>query len=200
MKQVVLIHGGEDFVSYEAYISSLKAEQVAITDFLPKHRWRNALPERLGTDYQVFTPDMPNKRNAHYEEWKIWFEKMEPFLLDDVILAGHSLGGIFLAKYLSENIFPKRIKSTILISAPYDSDGLEPPLADFALTNPLTKFLEQAGDIYIIHAEDDPVVPFSHAHKYLEELSSARLVELKTGQHFSQPELPELVELIRSIS
>ena len=51
------------------------------------------------------------RTNARYEEWKIWFERMIPFLNDNVILVGHSLGGIFFVKYLSENLLP--IKSKI---------------------------------------------------------------------------------------
>ena len=60
MQQVVLIHGGEDFVSYEAYLASLKARSVKIEDFLPKKRWQRTIAERLGEGYPVFTPEMPN--------------------------------------------------------------------------------------------------------------------------------------------
>ncbi|MFA5270448.1 MAG: alpha/beta fold hydrolase [Patescibacteria group bacterium] len=199
MKQVVFIHGGEDFVSYEAYLKDLKALTPGIEYFLPRKRWRATMPDRLGEGYQVFTPEMPNKQNAHYEEWKIWFEKMLPFLEDDVILVGHSLGGIFLPKYLSENIFPRKIKAVVLVSPPYDSEGLEPPLADFVLTKPLTQFAEQAPNIYIVHGDQDPVVPHSHAEKYIKELPGAKLITIRGGDHFNQPEFPELVELIKSI-
>lgn len=200
MKQVVLIHGGSDFRSYEEYMAHLKSEQVKIDDFLPQKRWKMTLAERLGEEYQLFTPEMPNAENAHYEEWKIWFEKMFPFLNDDVILVGHSLGGIFLPKYLSENIFPKKIKAVVLVSPPYDSEGLEPPMADFALTKPLDQFAGQCSNIYIVHGDDDPIVPYSHAEKYLKELPNAKLITIKGGDHFNQPEFPELVELIKEIS
>ncbi len=65
---------------------------------------------------------MPNKTNAQFEEWKIWFEKFIPFLNDGVILVGHSLGGVFLAKYLSENKFPKKIGGVFLVSAVYEKN------------------------------------------------------------------------------
>ncbi|OGB74971.1 hypothetical protein A2810_02725 [candidate division Kazan bacterium RIFCSPHIGHO2_01_FULL_49_10] len=199
MQQVVLIHGGEDFRSYEEYIKNLKAYQPEIEEFLPKKRWKRTLAERLGEGYQVFTPEMPNSENARYEEWKIWFEKMFPFLDDDLILVGHSLGGIFLPKYLSENIFPKKIKAVVLVSPPYDSEGLEPPLADFVLTKPLAQLAQQCSNIYIVHGDADPIVPYSHAEKYLKELPNAKLVTIQGGDHFTQPEFPELVELIKGI-
>ena len=80
MQQVVLIHGGEDFVSYDAYIAHLKSEPVKIDDFLPKRRWKRTLAERLGEGYQVFTPKMPNSENAHYEEWEDLVRKNVPVL------------------------------------------------------------------------------------------------------------------------
>ena len=199
MKQIVLIHGGSDFRTYEEFIAQLKSEPVDITEFQPKQRWKNTFAEHLGSDYQVLRPQMPNPENAHYEEWKIWFEKMVPFLIDGVILIGHSLGGIFLAKYLSENTLPKKIGATILISAPYDSDGLDPPLGDFILTKPLEMLAQQSLAIYLVHAEDDPIVPFSHAQKYLAQLPSAKLVALKGGGHSNQPEFLELIELIHGL-
>jgi len=199
MKQVVVINGGSDFRSYEEFISYIKSTPVDISEFLPQQVWRDRLPEELGDNYRIFIPEMPNRANAHFEEWKIWFEKMTQYLIDDVILIGHSLGALFLAKYLSENTFPHRIKATILISAPYDDEGLEPPLGDFAMDRPLDGLATQGGDIYLVHAEDDPIVPFAHAKKYLEQLPSAHLVDLKTGKHFIQPEFPELVELIKKI-
>jgi hypothetical protein len=51
---------------------------------------------------------MPNPMNARYNEWKILFKKIVLLLDDNVILIGHSLGAIFLVKYLSENKFPKK--------------------------------------------------------------------------------------------
>ncbi len=38
---------------------------------------------------------------------------------DRIIYVGHSLGVTFLAKYLSENTFPKRIGAFILITPPH---------------------------------------------------------------------------------
>jgi hypothetical protein len=59
---------------------------------------------------------MPAKQDADYIAWKIWFEKLFPFLQpENVILIGSSLGTIFLSKYLSENIFPRTIQSLHLV-------------------------------------------------------------------------------------
>ena len=68
-------------------------------------------------------PQMPNKQNADYQAWKIEFEKILPDLDKDSILIGHSLGGIFLAKYLSENKLAQKLDSLHLVAAPYYKCG-----------------------------------------------------------------------------
>ncbi len=87
----------------------------------------------LGNKFDVLLPKMPNPSNAKYNEWKIIFNKISKLLEKNVILIGHSLGAIFLIKYLSENKFPKKILATLLISPPYDDDGMEESLGDFYL-------------------------------------------------------------------
>ena len=105
-KQVVVIHGGTTFDTHEEYISFLKNREASIEKFKTQKDWKNSLEKELGTDFEIFVPRMPNGTDARFEEWKIWLERMIPFLDDDVILVGHSLGGIFLAKYLAKNLFP----------------------------------------------------------------------------------------------
>nr|MBP6060868.1 hypothetical protein [Candidatus Paceibacterota bacterium] len=91
-QQVVHIHGGDPFDSYEEYISFLKNFEIKNLDYFKKKRWGTSLQKNLGENFEVLNPDMPNKRNAKYLEWKIWFEKIVPLLDDEVILAGGSLG------------------------------------------------------------------------------------------------------------
>jgi predicted alpha/beta hydrolase family esterase len=200
MRQVVFIHGGSDFKNYEDFLESLKTFPVDISELQVKPRFRNTLAERLGTGFEVLVPNMPNKENAKYAEWKIWFERMFPFIREGVILIGHSLGGVFLARYLSENTLPHKIGAVILLAAPYEDKDFTPtPSLEFQVLGPLTEFSKQASQIFILHSEDDPVVPFAHAEKYLAELPEAKLQSFTDKGHFSLPEFPELIELIKSL-
>ncbi len=52
---------------------------------------------------------MPNALNAKYLEWKILLGRLAPCFNKEAAFIGHSLGGIFLAGYLAENEFPKKI-------------------------------------------------------------------------------------------
>jgi hypothetical protein len=97
MKQIVHIHGGSPFDSYERYLSALRNNPLTYESLFRKTKWRDWLAVTM-TDFDVLLPTMPNKQNARYSEWKIYFEKILPFLGDDVQLIGSSLGGNILSK------------------------------------------------------------------------------------------------------
>jgi uncharacterized protein len=191
-KQVLVIHGGDTFDTYEEYISFLKDYEIELSD-LKGNGWKNSLQEKLGEDYEVFKPQMPDRDNAKYMEWKIWFEKILNLLNNEIILVGHSLGGIFLAKYLSENKLSKKILATFLVAAPFDDKDSEYTLPEFTLSEDLSLFEKQSDKIIIYHSKDDPVVPFVDLNKYSKKLKSARIVIFEDKGHFGQLEFPEIV-------
>ena len=150
---------------------------------------------------EVVRIDMPCRNNAKYEEWKITFEKYIPKLSEQVILLGLSLGGTFLAKYLSENNFPKEIVSAYLIGTPYDDDLKGEELAGgFNIKSHLSLLEENCGKITLMYSEDDDIVPVRHADKFREKLSDAEIItyERKDG-HFQVTEFPELIEKIKRV-
>lgn len=197
--QIIYIHGGDVFETYEEYISYLKNYVLENLDYFKRKRWGNSLQEKLGNTFEVITPEMPSKRNAKYLEWKIWFEKLFPFLNDGVILIGGSLGGIFLTKYLSENIFPKRIRGIFIVAAPFGDSKPKYALADFSLLNNLEKLNKLAEKISFYHSKDDPVVPFIEMEKYRKALPKARYTVFENREHFGQEEFPEIVEDIKNL-
>jgi len=197
-KQVIYIHGGNSFEDYEKYLEHLKN-----SDFDPFYernkKWKHSLEEDLGEGFEVFMPTMPSGHNAKYIEWKIWFEKLIPFVEDNVVIIGHSLGAIFIAKYLSENNLPKKILATYLLAGPYDNDDSDDSLADFVLPESLSMFEESGGKIFLYHSKDDPVVPFVNVEKYAKHLLSAEKVIFEDRGHFNQEEFPELIESIKQL-
>lgn len=201
-KQVVIIHGGNSFRTYEDYISYLKTKKVNTEKLKPRKEWKDELATKLGDGYEILMPRMPNGTNAQYEEWKIWFKRIAEVLDNNLILIGHSLGGIFLAKYLSRNIFKKRIIATILVAAPFEdpesTDGQE-SLEGFVPPSSLKKFAKQGGKIYLLHSKDDPVVPFSQLAKYQDKLPKAKTIIFENKEHFNQGTFPEIIKLIQSI-
>ncbi len=197
-RQVFVIHGGNAYDSYEKYFISLRNKQVTLED-LRRTDWKMMLQQKLGDEFEVYVPSMPSKQNAKYAEWKIWFEKFVPFMEPNVILVGHSLGAIFLAKYLSENAYPVTIRATLLVGAPFNT-LTNHPLADFNLGTDLTLLSKQAGEIFLYHSKDDNVVPYSNFQDYQHALPDARAFSFNDRGHFVGEHFPEILETIRSLA
>lgn len=196
-QQILIIHGGWTFSTHEEYLKHLKNSPLDLERIRQKD-WKSRLGEVLGSEYDVLTPHMPNKQNARYAEWKIYFDKIIPLLDERVIIVGHSMGGIFIAKYLAENKYPKKILATFLIAAPYEAGDYE--LTDFEIKGGLKQFTEQGGEIFLYQSSDDPSVPFSNLEQYQSELPMAHIRMYQDKQHFNQTEFPEIIEDIRSIT
>ena len=55
----------------------------------------------------------------------------------------------------------------------------------------------EAEKIFLYHSKDDPVVPFSHAEKFMQYLDAELLVFEDKG-HFQVEEFPELLANIKN--
>jgi predicted alpha/beta hydrolase family esterase len=198
MQQVIVIHGGTTFNNRNDYVRSLSETNVDINRLKYRPKWKELLNDRLGSDFEVLLPSMPNSSNARYEEWKIWFKNVSSLFSDNCIVIGHSLGGIFLAKYLSEHAVSFRIKATILIAAPYDDETIE-DLADFKIIKLTNLMSQQAGRLIFFNGVDDPVVPLHEMHKYQKALPTAEYTVLPAPDHFVRADFPELTKLIENL-
>ena len=197
MQQLVFIHGGETFDTYEEYLDALRSSPYE--PFVEKQlRWKHGLKDALGEAWEVHAPSMPSPMNAKYVEWTIEFEKVIPHLRDGVLLVGHSLGGIFLAKYLNEHALPVTAAATFLVAAPFDTEGTDYSLADFVLPASLDGLRANGGTLHLYHSKDDPVVPFDAVEKYARLLPSAVMRIFEDRGHFMQPEFPELIVDIKA--
>ena len=195
--QVLIIHGGMTFKNKKDYLNFLKTREISIER---KKYWSDEyLTKGLGNNFEIIRLRMPLADNAKYEEWKIHFERHSLLLKNNIILIGTSLGGIFLAKYLSENKFPKKILSTYLVCPPFDNSLREEDLAGgFKLKNDLTLIEKNSKKVYLLFSKDDDVVPPLHAKKYKQKLKNANLVIYKSKNgHFQISKFPEIIKMIK---
>lgn len=194
--QLFYIHGGMTFNTKQNYIDFLKTREISIER---KIRWGDEyLREKLGKKLHIIQPRMPCKDNSNYEEWKIHFERHFPYLTDNIILIGTSLGGIFLAKYLSENKFPKKILSVYLVCPPFDNTlPTEDLTSGFDLESDLSLIEKNSKRVYLLFSKNDDVVPVSHAEKYRKKLKESKIIiyEDKNG-HFKMSQFPEIIKMI----
>ncbi|HAN03894.1 MAG TPA: hypothetical protein DCQ25_01290 [Elusimicrobia bacterium] len=196
--QILYIHGGSTFSNRADYLRFLKNRPVSSGERI---RWNEAYLDRsLGAKCEIIRPKMPCPERAAYADWKVHLERHIPLLRDNVILAGTSLGGIFLARYLAENRFPKKILSAYLICPPFDNTlPTEEICCGFRLPRSLELLEKNCDRLTLCFSSDDTTVPASHAKKYARRLKKARILvyDNKNG-HFKVPEFPELVRMIKS--
>ncbi len=195
--QILIIHGGHTFKNKKDYLNYLKTREITIDE---RMSWSGKyLDNKLGKKFQIIRPGMPSKEDSKYEEWKIHFERYFPYLRENIILIGYSLGGIFLAKYLSENGFPKKILSIYLVAPPFDNSLPGEDLAGgFKLNSNLSLIEKNSKRINLLFSENDFIVPISHAKKYRTKLKKANIkVYKKIPGHFFIPEFPEIIKMIK---
>lgn len=174
----------------------------------PLPSWKKWLSDGLANIALVIRPNMPNTMNAKYEEWKIWFEKYFPHITDThtkkhlttyehieerreraselgkLILIGHSLGTIFLLKYLSESGFPRGIDALHLVSPVFDNDEHH-SVGSFAFSPAWLPHLHKAiPRIHIWASTDDTVVPYEHAVRYHISILGSTLHTFHDRGHF----------------
>ena len=196
--QIFLIHGGSTFKNKKDYLSHLKNKEVSIEK---KIRWSDDyLDKEVGKKFEIIRPRMPLSENAKYSDWKLYFERFIPLLKNNIILIGNSLGGIFLAKYLSEHKFPKKILSTYLVCPPFDDTiPTEDLVGGFKLKSNLSLLEKNSKNLYLLFSKNDNVVPVSHAEKYRNKLKNAKIIIYKNKNgHFKISKFPEIVEMIKS--
>lgn len=179
MKKVYLIHGFEGS---------------------PNGGWRPYLMEELKKhDIYACSLSMPHPGNPLLSEWLSEIKRLvDRDVNDEVYLIGHSLGGTTILRYL-ERYNDKNIKGAILISSPCEDVGYEKILEFVKPDINWNNIKSKINKIAVIHGEDDPVVPVSHAEKIAKELN-CDLILIKNGKHLSGHEgfmeLPEALKVI----
>lgn len=205
MKQVLVIHGAGSFahVPRADFVAELRKREVTLESLRRGADWKANLRTALGPDFDVLQPRMPDADSPWYDAWEAWFEQIVPLLDDEVILIGHSLGGLFLAKYLSEKDFPKKILATALVAAPYTGpeENIEERIrkANWNLGGDLSKFAAQSPKIILVHSDDDPTVPFRAMERFAEKLPQAQQITLHGQGHIRGESLPELETELRKL-
>jgi predicted alpha/beta hydrolase family esterase len=196
--QILLVHGGMTFKNDKDYVRYLKTRKISLEK---KVRWTgDYLDKKLGKKFEIIRPRMPLQDNAKYRDWKIYFERHLPYLKNGSILIGSSLGGIFLAQYLSENKLPRKALSVYLVCPPFDDTVKgEDLVGGFKLKADLSLLEKNTENLHLLFSRDDETVPVAHAEKYRKRLKNAHIVIYKSKNgHFQVPTFPEIIKMIHS--
>ncbi len=196
-KQIVFVWGWESKQNYRDYYDYI--EKIDYDPFKQKIEiWARKLWKELWENFDVFVHDRPNKDFADYKAWKIVFEKILPFLENDLIFIGHSLGWTFLIKYFDETHDKELLKkvSKIILVAPAFKDSYDEVLWDFNFDKNLINLKKIEDKITIFASKDDFIVDFSDIEDYMRNLPKADYKIFEDKGHFLQEEFPELIDFL----
>lgn len=163
MNSAIIVHGTCDKEEYfsDAYPS------------LSNSHWLPWLQKQLLIQ-GIFTqtPEMPEAYQPDYPKWKNEFERFN--VDENTILVGHSCGGGFLVRWLSENkVSPKKL----ILVAPW-LDPTRRKTSDFFDFKIDDKMLDRIKEIHICLSDDDnqdikdsvqkvqTVLPQAHFHPF----------------------------------
>lgn len=142
------------------------------------------------------TPEIPDSYNPNYEVWKKEFERYD--LTPDTILIGHSCGGGFLVRYLSEKK-DLRVGKVILVAPwidPFREDTTD--FFEFEIDPNLTS---RTQELTIFNSNND----YDSIHETVKilnnKISDIKLKEFHSHGHFTYKDMgrldfPELLEAV----
>lgn len=185
MRRAVVLHGMPS-----------KEEYYDVSQDSPSNaHWLPWLQHQLLTqDILAQTPEMPEPYDPDYENWRREFEKYT--INEQTILVGHSCGGGFLVRWLSES---DTIVGKLILVAPWlDRERENGDLFQFEIDTDLGKKTRRGVDV-LYSTNDD--VPIQTSLEFLRQsLPAARYHEFVDYGHFclkdmSTREFPELLSI-----
>ena len=156
------------------------------------------LKSGLESSYDILALLMPDPDDPRFDAWGERIGQVLPRADAPLVLAGHSLGGSVLVKYLSEQELTLPISGLALIAAPYWSEDRGWSGADFMLHDDYANRLTGRCPIFLYHSRDDDVVPFEHLSFYATDLPTATMRALDGYGHYFREEADAIVrDLLR---
>lgn len=190
MKQCIIIHGKPGRQEYEdPHVPSPS-----------NHHWFPWIQKQLLLhNILTQTLEMPRPFEPVYAQWAFTLDNIR--LDADTIMVGHSCGGGFILRYLSERKLSVR---GIALVAPWLDPG-HTKTADFFAFIPDPQLLSRIQHAHMLHSTDDPAQGIAESVKTIQTWYPAMRVHTAhhkghyTIEEMKTPEFPELLSIILSI-
>lgn len=189
---IIIIHGGNSYSSEREYQDAIISKQVSyLTE--PKRGWKDEMFTQFSPYLPVLMPKMPSKDNAKLDHWLITFQKLIPFIDERTMFVGHSLGGVFLAIYLSTywNL-PFKAGQVHLVAPDYNEGEFV-----FDITKK-DNLLENSNQIHLWQSEDDFALELTGGRKYRELIPKSNQHIFEDKGHFLSEHFYELYRFINN--
>lgn len=158
--------------------------------------WLHAELEKEGI--AVIAPALPKPLQPNYKKWMKTVLPFARTMTKSTVIIAHSIGGVLALRMLEKRL-SKRIAGVILVSSPFAATIRVKAMLDF-FDRPIDWWTvrKAASKFEIIHAKDDPLVPFDHALRYQEALDG-ELTLMKKGSHYTAKSVPLIINALRKI-
>jgi predicted alpha/beta hydrolase family esterase len=190
MKNAILIHGWAD--KHEFY--DPKYPTASNSHWFP---W--ITKQLMINDIHTVSLEMPN---GFYPKYGVWSKELGRFDIgSETVLVGHSCGGGFLVRWLSEN--PNQKVGKVVLVAPwigirFNDEPFDETFFDF---EPVSSIAKQTEGIFIFNSIDDMPEVLESVKLLRNKVDNAQYREFKDKGHFTlsslgTEEFPELLEEI----
>jgi uncharacterized protein len=186
MKNAIIIHGTSDKDEYYS------PEYPSASNF----HWLPWLQKQLLIkDIHAVTPEMPNGYLPNYTVWKREFERFD--ITPDTILVGHSCGGGFLVRWLSENT-EREVGKVVLVAPWLDPNKTKGDDNDFFNFSMDANLVARTKGVTIFNSDDDMDAVHTSVKQIIETIPNIKLVDFHEKGHFCLSDLgseafPELL-------
>lgn len=141
------------------------------------------------------TPEIPDAYDPDYKKWKKELEKFE--INSETVLIGHSCGGGFMVRWLTEN---KLNINKLILVAPW-LDPKREKTTDFFDFQIDSNVQERVGELYVFVSLDDEQDILDSVEIIKKAFPGATLHKFTNKGHFTSEEMPtnqfpELLEVI----
>jgi len=148
--------------------------------------------------FDVLVPELPDPANPDRDVWTKSLIEAAGVLKDEDIIVGHSLGGAAALRFLEAAEARTTPHACVLISTPWMIK--DDRFRGFFLTElDHDVLMWRASKFVVIHAKNDPVIPFTHAERYA-EVFHAKLIAPEEGGHFDGAEYSMILDAILDVA
>lgn len=186
MKNAIILHGSPDKDEYyDANVPSCS-----------NYHWLPWLQKQLlVNEIAAQTPEVPHAFEPHYPTWQREFERFD--ITPETVLVGHSCGGGFLVRWLSEHK-DTRVGKVVLVAPWLDPDRAETTdFFDFEIDPDL---VARTAGLTIFHSDNDMESIQKTVRILREKLTGHSYREFHNHGHFCIEDMPvEFPELLSEV-
>jgi len=183
MKRAIIIHGYND---EEEFLDA--SRPAASNDHWIAWLQRQLLLNKI----EAQAPEMPGFFQPNYESWKKMLDRFEPD--SETMLIGHSCGGGFLVRWLSES--KAKVGKVVLVAPWLDPDHvIDPDFFNFEIDSNIA---QKTNGLVVMYSTDDDESILKTVEILKQTLHGAQFQEFKNKGHFvlgslGTHEFPELL-------